>query len=174
MIKRQRAHSSNFLSGEDARCSPSSKFTLRLLKSLFVHHPEKVPGVVEATYHELIKIPSSLCAFREKHRIGLQQLGRAFSSISTAQQMLEIVFDVLEGILISINHILPAHMFAVLRYLRFERNVLHRDISKGNLLYTNDETTPTDSSISTLSLLERMRLNKSPSASSSISSARRM
>ena len=25
----------------------------------------------------------------------------------------------------------------VLRYLRFERNVLHRDISKGNILYTS-------------------------------------
>jgi hypothetical protein len=31
-------------------------------------------------------------------------------------------------------------MLPVLRYLRFERNVLHRDISKGNVLYIEDDT----------------------------------
>jgi hypothetical protein len=31
-------------------------------------------------------------------------------------------------------------MLPVLRYLRFERNVLHRDISKGNILYIEGDT----------------------------------
>ena len=34
-----------------------------------------------------------------------------------------------------------AHTFAVLRYLRSDRNVLHRDISKGNVLYIEEQTT---------------------------------
>jgi len=53
--------------------------------------------------------------------------------------MLEIVFDVLEGRFITINNFPWAHMFAVLQYLRFNRQVLHRDISKGNVLYTEEE-----------------------------------
>jgi hypothetical protein len=33
---------------------------------------------------------------------------------------------------------------AVLRYLRSNRNVLHRDISKGNVLYIDEQTPPAD------------------------------
>jgi serine/threonine protein kinase len=100
--------------------------------------------VVEAVYHELITIPPFLPDSKKKgkHRIGLVQSGRPFSSMTTLQQMLEIVFDILEGTLISIDPVLSAHMFAVLRYLRVERQVLHRDISKGNILYIEDETPP--------------------------------
>ena len=53
--------------------------------------------------------------------------------------MLEIVFDILEGNLYPIIHILYAHSFAVLRYLRFERHILHRDISQRNVLYVEDD-----------------------------------
>ena len=35
-------------------------------------------------------------------------------------------------------------MFTVLRYLRVHRQVLHRDISKGNVLYVLEETTPAE------------------------------
>jgi hypothetical protein len=107
-----------------------------------VHSPEKVPGVVEAVYHEVIKIPRDFCPSREKHRLGLRQMGKPFTSIPTVAQMLEIVFDTLEGNLSPIIHILHAHSFAVLRYLRFERQVLHRDISKGNVLYVEDDLPP--------------------------------
>jgi hypothetical protein len=94
--------------------------------------------VVEAVFHEVIKIPRDFCPSREKHRMGLRQLGKPLTSIPTVAQMLEIVFDILEGYLSPIIHIPHAHSFAVLWYLRFERQVLHRDISKGNVLYVED------------------------------------
>jgi hypothetical protein len=86
-----------------------------------IHSPEKVPGVVEAVYREVIKIPGDFCSSREKHRLGLRQMGKPFTSIPTVAQMLEIVFDILEGSLSCIIYFLYAHSFAVLRYLRFER-----------------------------------------------------
>jgi hypothetical protein len=107
-----------------------------------VHSPEKVPGVVEAVYREVIKIPRDFCPSREKHRLGLRQMGKPLTSIPTVAQMLEIVFDILEGNLSPTIHILYAHGLAVLQYLRFERHVLHRDISKGNILYVEDDLPP--------------------------------
>ena len=104
-----------------------------------VHSPEKVPGVVEVVYHEVFKIPRDFCPSREKHRLGLRQIGKPLIGIPTVAQMLEIVFDILEGNISPIIHILYAHSFAVLRYLRFERHVLHRDISEGNVLYVEDD-----------------------------------
>ncbi|KAI0283159.1 hypothetical protein BC826DRAFT_1110371 [Russula brevipes] len=82
-----------------------------------IHSQEKVPGVAQAAHHESTEVP--FCQSRKKHLTGLQQTGKAFANISTLQQVLEIVFDVLE----------------VLRYLRVECSILHRDISKGNVLY---------------------------------------
>jgi hypothetical protein len=113
-----------------------------------VHSPEKVPGVVEAVYHEVIKIPGNFCSSREKHRLGLRQMGKPFTSIPTVAQMLEIVFDILEGSLSRIIYFLYAHSFAVLRYLRFERHVLHRDISQGNVLYVEDDPRPSTGALS--------------------------
>ena len=65
-----------------------------------IHTPEKVPGVVEVVYHEFIEIPSPFRGSRErgKHRTGLQQLGHPFASMPTLRQMMEIVYDILEGI----------------------------------------------------------------------------
>lgn len=69
-------------------------------------------------------------------------MGIQLIAVPTMEQMLEIVFDVLESQFISIiDHFLCAHTFAVLRYLRFERSILHRDISKGNILYFKDNLT---------------------------------
>lgn len=46
---------------------------------------------------------------------------------------METLFTILEGTLISmIDGILYAHTFAVLRYIPFHREVLHRDVSEGN------------------------------------------
>ena len=59
-------------------------------------------------------------------------------SISTLRGMLEVMFDVLEGSLIFIVNFLGAYTFTVLRYLRFNHQVLHRDISKGNMLYLEE------------------------------------
>ena len=122
---------------KDQLCRVGTRFHEHIILT-HVHHPEKVPGVVEAVFHEVIKIPRDFCPSREKHRMGLRQLGKPLTSIPTVAQMLEIVFDILEGYLSPIIHIPYAHSFAVLWYLRFERQVLHRDISKGNVLYVED------------------------------------
>ncbi|KAG8906203.1 hypothetical protein FRB99_007419, partial [Tulasnella sp. 403] len=87
-----------------------------------VHKPKRVPGVVEAVYHDSINLPSQLGGLdvrRVKHRHGLRQLGNPFMSIPTVKEMLQVAFDTVE----------------VLRFLKAERNILHRDISAGNLMY---------------------------------------
>ena len=61
-----------------------------------IHQPVNVPGVVQAVAGEIILAP--LSPGREKHRLGLWQMGSPFTSIPTAQSMLETLFDLLEGI----------------------------------------------------------------------------
>ena len=61
-----------------------------------IHQPVNVPGVVQAIGGEII--PAPLSPRREKHRLGLRQTGLPFTSIPTAQSMLETLFDLLEGI----------------------------------------------------------------------------
>jgi hypothetical protein len=61
-----------------------------------IHQPTNVPGVVEAVDGEIIATP--LSPGREKHRLGLRQTGLPFTSIRTAKKMLEMLFDLLEGI----------------------------------------------------------------------------
>ncbi|KAG8958324.1 hypothetical protein FRC05_009004 [Tulasnella sp. 425] len=87
-----------------------------------VHKSKRVPGVVEAVYHKTIELPSQLGDLgvgRVKHRHGLRQLGRPFASIPTVKEMLQVAFDLVE----------------VLRFLKAKRNILHRDISVGNVMY---------------------------------------
>ena len=99
-----------------------------------IHQPVKVPGVVQAVHSETIKTP--LSSGRQKDRLGLRQSGSPFMSITTVGEMLETLFDVLEGnfrIYWQVSTWLIS--LQVLRFLRFERKVLHRDISKGNILY---------------------------------------
>ncbi|KAI0278002.1 hypothetical protein BGY98DRAFT_1078782 [Russula aff. rugulosa BPL654] len=88
----------------------------------YVHRPMGVPGVVVAVYGEQIKPP--LSEERCKQRLGLRESGSRFTSIPTLSKVLETLFDVLE----------------VLRYLRLHREVLHRDISSGNVLYVEDSS----------------------------------
>ena len=80
-----------------------------------IHHLTKVPGVVEAVYHEVI--PTHLSPEREKHRLGLRQTGSAFTSIPTAKKVLETLFDLLEGIWIFVA-IWSAHIH-VCKYCGF-------------------------------------------------------
>jgi hypothetical protein len=61
-----------------------------------IHQPMNVPGVVEAVGGEIIATP--LSPEREMHRLGLRQTGLPFTSIRTAKKMLEMLFDLLEGI----------------------------------------------------------------------------
>ncbi|KAI9455217.1 hypothetical protein F5148DRAFT_1369876 [Russula earlei] len=87
-----------------------------------VHKLTQVPGVVVATYGETIPIGEPLSKERWKHRLGLGESGSPFTSIPTLSQVLETLFDVLE----------------VLRYLQLHCEVLHRDISAGNVLYVKN------------------------------------
>ena len=128
---------------KDQLCRLETQFNEHVILN-HIHDQGKVPGVVEPVYHESITIPPFLpdSKRKEKHRIGLVQLGKPFSTITTLRQMLDIVFDILEGALISIDTVLSAHLFPVLRYLRVNRQVLHRDISKGNIVYIEDDAPP--------------------------------
>ena len=60
-----------------------------------IHKQRRVPGVVQAVEIEVIEAP--LSPEREKHRLGLRQMGSPFRSIPTAKKMLETLFDLLEG-----------------------------------------------------------------------------
>jgi len=88
-----------------------------------------VPGVVEMVYQRRIKSPPFLSDERAKYLTRLRQSGRPFLGIDTLQQMLETAFDVLE----------------VLRFLRYKRQILHRDISEGNVMYVEEVMEETSS-----------------------------
>ncbi|KAG8922096.1 hypothetical protein FRC01_014493, partial [Tulasnella sp. 417] len=106
---------------KDQLCRTHNRFNERDILEL-VHKPKRVPGVVEAVYRKSIKLPSQLDGLnvgRVKHRHGLRQFGRPFASIPTVKEMLQVAFDLVE----------------VLRFLRAKRNILHRDISIGNVMY---------------------------------------
>jgi hypothetical protein len=75
-----------------------------------IHQPVKVPGVVEAVHSETIE--SSLYEGKQKHRLGLRQTGSPFMSIPTVQEMLETLYDALEGNSDSISRLRRAHKFA--------------------------------------------------------------
>lgn len=79
---------------KDQLCRVGSRFNEFTILTQ-IHEPEKVPGVVEAVYHDVIKVTH--CNFRERHRVGLRQMGTRLISVPTLQQMLEIIFDILEG-----------------------------------------------------------------------------
>ncbi|KAI0296841.1 hypothetical protein BC826DRAFT_187012 [Russula brevipes] len=106
---------------KDQLCRIGTGFNERDILSR-VHAEGRVPGVVEAICSEDIVIPGSIYESRIKRRVGMWQNGTPFMGISSLQQALETVFDTLE----------------VLRYLRFKRSILHRDISQGNVLHLRD------------------------------------
>ncbi|KAG8908570.1 hypothetical protein FRC01_007333 [Tulasnella sp. 417] len=97
-----------------------------------VHKSKRVPGVVEAVYHKSIELPDQLDGLKVgkvKHRHGLRQLGSPFATIPTVKEMLQVAFNIIE----------------VLRFLRVKQNILHRDISPGNVMYappSGDEQDP--------------------------------
>jgi len=117
---------------KDQLCRSDTRFDKQSILN-HIHQPVRVPGVVEVVHSQTIETP--LTDGRQKHRLGLRQSGSPFMSIPTVRKVLETLFDVLEGNWYSIGKRRHTHKFLVLRYLRFERKVLHRDISKGNILY---------------------------------------
>lgn len=85
---------------KDQLCRPDPRFEEYTILARHIHMPERVPGVVEAIYHKSIDIPVPLEVSRVKQRIGLRQSGVPITSIPTLKEMLEVIFDVLEGKLI--------------------------------------------------------------------------
>ncbi|KAG8895522.1 hypothetical protein FRC00_007357, partial [Tulasnella sp. 408] len=107
---------------KDQVCRIRKRFDEHKILDL-VHQPKRVPGVVEAVYHQEIELPSQLDDLeigKTKHRHGLRQLGRPFASIPTVKEMLKVAFDTVE----------------VLRILKAKRDIVHRDISAGNVMYS--------------------------------------
>ncbi|KAJ2929103.1 hypothetical protein H1R20_g7989, partial [Candolleomyces eurysporus] len=104
---------------KDQLCRKDTRFNeVGILEA--IHRDGPVPGVVELVHEE--KISSSLVKNRETVRLGLKQEGDPFMSIKTPQEMLMVAYDALE----------------ISRFLHAERNILHRDFSKGNILCVKD------------------------------------
>ena len=78
--------------------------TYRLQARLIGYEVGEVPGVVVAAYGETIIPPRPLPGpeQRYKYRLGLGESGLPFTSIPTLYKVLETLFDVLEGISISV------------------------------------------------------------------------
>ncbi|KAG9016674.1 hypothetical protein FRB90_002538 [Tulasnella sp. 427] len=119
---------------KDQLCGIKNRFSEHTIFQR-IHNPERVPGVVESVYHDLIYPPPRFGVGRIKHRHGLRQVGLSFTSIPTTREMLKVAFDVIEGSAVTVNVATFTDAFAVLRFLRFKRNILHRDISAGNVMY---------------------------------------
>jgi hypothetical protein len=81
---------------KDQLCRRGRRFTEVEILNKYVHKPGGVPGVVVAAYGEEIRHP--LSEERCKHRLALGESGSPFMSIPTVSEVLETLFDVLEGI----------------------------------------------------------------------------
>ena len=107
---------------KDQLCRPDPRFDEYTILT-HINGREEMPGVVEAVYHKSIDIPERFDVARKKHRMGLRQSGSPITSVPTLKGMLEIVFDVLEGILILADNAL-ALMHLQCYGLRSDRNVI--------------------------------------------------
>jgi hypothetical protein len=83
---------------KDQFCQVGRRFEELTILNEYVHKPERVPGVVVAPYGEIIKHPLSIKRCNLKYRLGLGESGSPFTSIPTLSNVLETLFDVLEGI----------------------------------------------------------------------------
>jgi hypothetical protein len=117
---------------KDQLCRSDTRFDEQSILN-HIHQPVRVPGVVEVVHSQIIK--TRLSEGRQKYRLGLRQSGSPFMSIPTVRKMLETLFDVLEGNFYSIDKRRSTDKFTSAAVFGFERKVLHRDISKGNILY---------------------------------------
>jgi len=95
---------------KDQFCRARRRFEEREILTR-IHKQWQVPGVVVATYDEKFILPRPGPEQRFKYRLGLGERGLPFTSISTPYKVLETLFDVLEGISISVA-IRSADMFA--------------------------------------------------------------
>ncbi|KAJ2913794.1 hypothetical protein MD484_g6624, partial [Candolleomyces efflorescens] len=87
-----------------------------------IHGDGPVPGAAQPVFYAKSQVSDS----RTRHITGLHEYGRRILTVKTVDEMLRTVYDVLE----------------LLRYLRFKRDVLHRDISVGNILIVDSREVP--------------------------------
>ncbi len=81
---------------KDQLCRAGTRFDEEMILSA-IHRKGVFPGVVEAVHHETIRNSWSEVSKRDKHRFGLRQLGLPFTGIPTSRKVLEVLFNVLEG-----------------------------------------------------------------------------
>lgn len=125
---------------KDQFCLESTRLTEHEILEL-LHKDKKVPGVVEAVYSKIVQLPELAGSNIEriKFRNGLRQMGTPFMGISNVKALLRVAYDTLEGIVVLDDvFVHPLMYIAVLRFLRKDRDILHRDISLGNIM-CNDE-----------------------------------
>ncbi len=89
---------------KDQFCRVGRRFKELDILTEHIHKQRQVPGVVVAAYGETIIPPRPLPGpeQRYKYRLGLGESGLPFTSIPTLYKVLETLFDVLEGISISV------------------------------------------------------------------------
>ncbi|KAH6879686.1 hypothetical protein BKA70DRAFT_1411981 [Coprinopsis sp. MPI-PUGE-AT-0042] len=81
-----------------------------------IHFLQHFPGVINLVCYERL---TAVVEGKVQKHLGLDQQGNPFMSIETPQEMLMVIYDTLE----------------ITRALYNERKVLHRDLSKGNILF---------------------------------------
>jgi len=88
-------HERSFTVLKEQLCRTGRRFYERKLLTK-IHQPRRVPGVIEVVHSDVIEAP--LSPGREQHFLGLRETGLPFRSIPTAKDMLQTLFDLLEGI----------------------------------------------------------------------------
>ncbi|KAJ8519768.1 hypothetical protein ONZ45_g3314 [Pleurotus djamor] len=89
-----------------------------------IHRDGDVPGIPHV--HFFFDLPAPPDALRTQNIIGLREHGYPIMMAATLRDVLEILYDILE----------------VMRFLYFTHHVLHRDISKGNILFLVESISP--------------------------------
>ena len=127
----------------------------RILK--MIHDPGVIPGVVRVgefgpvTQEDGHGLECGLGKRRrQKVRLELKDQGESFMAIKKPYDALVAIWDLLEGDTFTPHlRFCDWHADIVTRCLYKERNVLHRDLSKGNVLFTKpDERNSSDGSTS--------------------------
>ncbi|KAH6904002.1 hypothetical protein BKA70DRAFT_1194062 [Coprinopsis sp. MPI-PUGE-AT-0042] len=99
-----------------AQLCPTNSRTDEIEMVQHIHSLQRFPGVINFVCFER---RVSIVRGKENKHMGLDQQGNAFMTIETPQEMLMVIYDILE----------------ITRALYNERDVLHRDLSKGNVLF---------------------------------------
>ncbi|KJA13912.1 hypothetical protein HYPSUDRAFT_49536 [Hypholoma sublateritium FD-334 SS-4] len=108
---------------KDAYCDLNSRFTEDAIIK-HIHHERDIPGIVRVAYAELVCYggPDRRVIVRDgrqKTRLCLKEFGRSIMECKTVKDVLIVMYDQLENT----------------RIMYRNRNVIHRDISIGNIMF---------------------------------------